>query len=330
MKFKLSDGRTVQAIGDPHFGRKFEVGVPLAKRGLREASQMRDFRKQLNEEADVCIIVGDVFDHPYVPYQVVEGVASALRDAVTTNPETEYIVYAGNHDLPRDITKVGAFHDLVDRLEGRYDNLTLVRRPQVVSKIAIFPWEWDRRADEQVDDLAKESVVAAFGHWDLMLFNGKDEHLAPTKALFKAFGDVPLYTGHIHIPGEYTINGHTVVCTGSLQPYDHGQDPDSTLYVTEALSDVLAKPEGYYKDKVLRVILQPGEQLPNIEALAVTPKRTAGKEDTKVTVSLSDFDWHKILVGAINKMDVEVRKFTLERMPHVNAAQQRGGSDKTV
>lgn len=64
MKIKLSDGRIVNAIGDPHLGRKFEVGVPLARRGQREAAQMRDFREKLMEEADVCIVVGDLFDYP--------------------------------------------------------------------------------------------------------------------------------------------------------------------------------------------------------------------------------------------------------------------------
>lgn len=328
MKFTLSDGRTGQAIGDPHFGLKFEVGVPLSKRGIREASQIKDFRQQLNEDVDVCIVVGDVFDHPYVPYQVVAQVASALEDAASTNPDCQYIVYAGNHDLPRDITKVGAFHDLVDRLKDRYQNLVLVRRPMVVNNIAIFPWEWDRRADEQVQDLAGQKIVAAFGHWDLILFDKtKDEHLAPTKEIIEAFGKVPMYTGHIHIAGEYKVKGHMVTCTGSLQPYDHGQDPDNTLYVTEALSDVLAKPEGHYKDKMLRIILKPGEQLPQIEALAITPKRVASEKVEKTTVSLNDFDWHKTLRSAIEKMDEEVRKFTLERMPYVNTAQQRRGSD---
>lgn len=327
MKFTLSNGKTGQAIGDPHFGRKFDVGVPLKKRGIREASQMRDFRQQLAEEVDVCIVVGDVFDYPFVPYSVVDAVKGALADAAQTNPEREYIVYAGNHDMPRDITKVGAFHDLVDRLEGRYDNLLLVRRPQVVNSIAILPWEWDRRADEQVSDLAGEKVVAVFGHWDLTVYEGKDDHLAPTKALIKAFGDVPLYTGHYHVPGDYTVDGHTVVCTGSLQPYAHDQDPTGHLYVTSTLSEALAKPQGYFKDKMLRVILQPGEQLPELDALAIIPKRVAEVKADKVTVSPSDFDWKNILAKAIKSMDPEVQRFVLERMPDVSSAQQRRGGN---
>lgn len=323
MKIILTDGRTVQAIGDPHFGRKFEVGVPLKKRGLREASQMRDFREQLNADADVCIVVGDLFDYPFVPYSVVDAVAGALKDAAATHPQREYIVYCGNHDMPRDITKVGAFHDLVDRLEGRYSNLHLVRRPMVVSDIMILPWEWDRRADEQVTSLKDETAIAVFGHWDLQLWEGKDDHLAPTKAIKKTFGDIPMYTGHYHVAGDYEVQGTTVVCTGSLQPYSHGEDPDSRLYVTLPLSEALAKPAGHFKGKNVRVILQPGESLPDIDALAVTAKRISPVSDDKVTVSLNDFDWKNILAKAIKTMDPEVRKFVLERMPDVSSAQQR-------
>lgn len=326
MLFALSDGRTGQAIGDPHFGKKFEVGVPLAKRGMREASQAKDFREQLNANVDVVIVVGDVFDHPYVPYAAVDTVASALGNAARVNPETLYIVYPGNHDLPRDITKVGAFHDLVERLEGRYDNLHLVRRPMVVNDIAIFPWEWDRRADEQVSDLEGQKAIAAFGHWDLQLFDGKDDHLAPTEALNKTFGEIPLYTGHIHTPGEYQVNGRTVTCTGSLQPYSHGEDPDSQLYVTMTLSEALSQPDGHFKDKNVRILLEAGESLPVLDALSLIPKRIASKDEKQVTVSLEDFEWKSILQKAIDEMDPEVREFTLERMPHV-ATEQRRGSD---
>jgi hypothetical protein len=258
-----------------------------------------------------------------VPYSVVDVVAGALREAATTHPQREYIVYCGNHDMPRDITKVGAFHDLVDRLEGRYSNLHLVRRPMVVTDIAILPWEWDRRADEQVSDLKGEKPVAAFGHWDLVPFEGKDDHLAPTKAMHDAFGSIPFYTGHYHVPGTYVVHGHDVACTGSLQPYSHGEDPDATLYVTTTLSEALAKPEGHFKGKNLRVILQPGETLPNIECLAIIPKRVVKEEQSKVTVSLSDFNWKSILSKAIKKMDPEVQRFVLERMPDVSSAQQR-------
>jgi predicted phosphodiesterase len=324
VKFKLSDGRTVVAIGDPHFGKKFEVGVPLAKRGQREASQMRDFRAQLNEEADVVIVVGDLFDYPFVPYSVVDGVKSALADAAQANGDCEYIVYCGNHDMPRDITKVGAFHDLVDRLDGRYDNLHLVRRPMVVTDIAILPWEWDRRADEQVSDLKGQKAVAVFGHWDLTVFEGKDDHLAPTKQLIEVFGDVPFYTGHYHVPGDYTVNGHTVACTGSLQPYSHGEDPQGQLYVTMTLSEALAAD---VKGKNVRVVLEPGETLPDLDALSVIPHRVRKEVKENNTVSLSDFDWKNILLGAIKKMTPEVREFTLERMPHVSSAQQRRGGN---
>lgn len=328
MLISLSDGRKVNAIGDPHLGRKFEVGVPLDRRGQREASQMRDFREKLMEEADVCIVVGDLFDYPFVPYAVTDAAANAIDNAASMNPKTTYIVYAGNHDLPRDITKVGAFHELVERLVDRYSNLHLVRRPMVVEDIAILPWEWDRRADEQVSDLKGQTAIAAFGHWDLVEYEGKDDHMAPTRAIQRVLGDIPVYTGHYHVAGDYVVDGLPVVCTGSMQPYAHDQDPDGNMYVTLPLADVLDKDEDYFKDKNVRVLLKPGEELPKLNALAVTPKRVAeAKTDEKITVSLDDFDWKSTVADAINKMTPEVKAFTLERLPHVDTAQQRRGSD---
>lgn len=262
-----------------------------------------------------------------MPYAVLDAAADAIDNAASMNPKTTYIVYAGNHDLSRDVTKVGAFHELVERLIDRYSNLHLVRRPTVVEDIAIFPWEWDRRADEQVSDLKGQKAVAVFGHWDLVTYEGKDTHVAPTKALKSTFGDIPIYTGHYHVAGDYTVDGVTVACVGSMQPYAHDQDPDGKLYVTMPLVDVLAKDESFFKDKVLRVILKPGEELPKINALAVTPKREKAETQEKITVSLDDFDWKKIVSDAMNKMTPEVKAFALERLPHVDTAQQRRSSD---
>lgn len=316
MDFQLPNGTRVHLIGDPHLGRKFEVGVPLHKRGRREASQFQDFRDRLDTEAGVTIMVGDLFDHPFVSYAVVDETASAIRSAVERHEDTIFVMMAGNHDLPRNTTSVGAFHDLVDRLDGRYTNLVLARRPMVVNDIAIFPWEWDRSADEQVKDLENEKVVAAVGHWDLATFDGKDDHLAPVDRLFSAFGTIPLYSGHFHVAGDYPIQSGVVACTGSLQPYAHDQDPTSSLYITTSLSDALTQPEGYFKDKMVRVILGPGENLPDIlEAMAVTPLRKSGT-DTKVNVSLREFDWQTIFADHIKDLDPEVQIFIKEKLPN--------------
>jgi hypothetical protein len=329
MDVKLTNGTRLHLIGDPHLGKKFETGVPLRYRGLREASQFQDFRNRLETDADIIVMVGDLFDHPYVGYSVVDEAAAAIGGAAERNHDTVYIMMAGNHDLPRNTTAVGAFHDLEQRLQGRYDNLHIVRRPTVINQIAILPWEWDRKADEQVKEIENEDAIAAVGHWDLATFEGRDDHLAPVDRLYGAFGKIALFSGHYHVAGQYG----DVACTGSLQPYSHAEDTSGTLYVTMPLSDALAKPEGYFKGKMLRVLLKPGEDLPDIDALAVTHKRVVDETQPKTidTVSLSDFDWNKMLAERINKLDPKVQEFIKERLPYDDTtSQQRRGSNQTV
>jgi hypothetical protein len=330
MDFVLPDGLRVHLIGDPHLGKKFEQGVSLRNRGKREASQFQDFRDRLEVDADLIIMVGDLFDHPYVGYAVVTETQQALVSAALNNPDVTYVMMAGNHDMPRNTTAVGAFHDLEERLGGRYENLLIARRPMVVKSVALFPWEWDRRADEQVSDLAGETgILTVVGHWDLTLFDAeKDKHFVPIKELRAAFGDVPLWSGHYHVPGRYG----EVICTGSLQPYSHGEDPAGRLYLTITADEARSRPADDFKGKHVRVLLKPGEDLPDLDALAVTQKRVkVDEQPTKVTASLADFDWNKILSERIAKLDPKVRDFIKERLPYEDTtAEQHDGSPEAV
>ena len=327
MGLTLPNNLTVHFIGDPHLGKKFEAGVPLHRRGERERKQLQHFINELEVEADVIIIVGDLFDHPYVGYSVVDAAARALLSAAERNDNRRYYVMAGNHDLPRLITSVGAFHDLEQRLEGRYWNLRVVRRPLVEEGIAFFPWEWDRRADAQVKDVENEEAYLAVGHWDLSMFEGKDDHLAPVEELQRAFGpNVGIWSGHYHVPGEYTVKGVKIECTGSLEPYSHDQDPSGALYVTLPLNRILEAPASEFKDKCVRVILKPGEELPDLDCLALTHKREANEKVIReTTTSLRDFDWNKVLKERIDRLDPLVQAFIKERLHY---DEQHGSSDQ--
>src|SRR3546814_16299307 len=67
-------------------------------------------------------------------------------------------------------------------------------------------------------------------HWDLQSFGGDDSHICPTAALKAKFGDgLTIYSGHYHLPGEYEVDGHTVVCTGSMEPYSHADRKSTRL-----------------------------------------------------------------------------------------------------
>lgn len=313
MNFTLKDGTRVHLIGDPHIGRKFEVGVPLKRKGEREAKLLAHLEKELDYDADIIVMVGDLFDHPYVGYAVAEDVAKAYRDAANRRPKVRFIAMAGNHDMPRNIEAVGAFHDFVARLDGRHSNLHIVTKPEVINEIALFPWEWNRRADEQVADL-RGPAQAAVGHWDLATFNGKDDHLAPVDALRKAFGDIPLYGGHYHRPGDYTVGAGVVHCTGSLEPLTHDEDTTGEWYVTLSVKEALARDDLY--DKHVRIRRKRGEDVPEIDCYALTYIWDKAVDEGATDVKSVDVkNWGGIMQAALAPLDERVRIFIEERLP---------------
>lgn len=316
MKFSLSNGKTVALIGDPHLGRKFETGVPLHRRGERERNQLANFQEQLVQEVDAVVMVGDLFDHPHVGFKTVLDAYIAI-DAAAVATGNDIFLLAGNHDLPRRLEVVGAFEMLEALLDG-HPQVTIVKRPWAWEELAFFPWQWDTCAADQVAAIHDNGrVEVAIGHWDLQSFGGDDSHMAPTAALKAKFGDeLAIYSGHYHLPGEYEVDGHTVICTGSMEPYSHAEDPDGSLYVTLTLDELEARDDLH--DKCVRVLLAEGEELPDdLDCLALTAKR-ARKEDGDVPeIELGDFDWNGILAEKLAPLTPEVREFIEARLGEV-------------
>jgi DNA repair exonuclease SbcCD nuclease subunit len=318
--FTLADGRRVHLIGDPHLGKKFETGVPAHRRGERELSQAAHFVAELDTDADIIVQVGDLFDNPNVSREVVLSAACAALAAAERNPDVLFFHMAGNHDQPRNLGTVGAWPLFKKMIESRHENLFAVDRPTCAEGIALFPWEWDRTAAEQVADLEGCRYEVAVGHWDLSIFDGKDDHLVPVAAL----RGVPIYSGHYHKPGAYTVADVEVICTGSMEPYAHGE---GDMYVTVTRAEALERDDLH--DKVVRVILAPGEETPEIDCLALTHVRSRDDADEEDTVSLDDFDFHRIVRERIQDRDPQVRDFIEERMS-LEPEKQRGGSDQAT
>jgi len=317
MNLSLPNGSNVELLGDPHLGRKFENGVPLHRRGEREAQQMEMFKERMtNTEAEYFIMVGDLLDHPHVGYAVVQSTYFAIVNAAALRPKTMFIFMAGNHDLPRNIETIGAF-DLLATMLNEIDNVMVVTAPIVVDGIALFPWEWDRSAEAQAEDLKDYTDLAiAVGHWDLKSFGGDDSHLAPTELLRELLGDnIVLYSGHYHTPGEYKVANVVVHCTGSMEPYSHAEDPDSTRYVTLTLGELDALDPGDLKNKCVRVLLEEGQEMPvDLNCMALTGKRINAEAADYSSLDISEFSWKSLLNAKLEPLTEEVREFILDRL----------------
>jgi hypothetical protein len=318
--FTLSTGERVHLIGDPHLGKKFgeDQGILQHRLGERESRQAAHFADELEADVEFVVMIGDLFDNPYVPDAVIVAAARATLSAAERNSGTVYVFIAGNHDKPRNLALVGAWHAFREMTQGRFANLIILDRPAAVGRIAFFPWEWDRRADDQVADVANAvGIEHAVGHWDLSVFDGKDDHLAPVAALRAAWPDLGgIWSGHYHVSGRYG----EVNCTGSMEPYAHGE---GDMYVTLSLEDAMFRTDLH--DKHVRVLLPQGVDLPEVDCLALTHKRLqAEQEDDDITVSVDDYDFHRIVRERIADRDPRVRGFIEERMSlRVSAAKEQ-------
>lgn len=317
MKITLPNNHTAHLIGDPHIGRKFEAGVPAHKRGQREARQMKLLRDELFlPHVDYNISVGDLFDHPHVSYKVVLEVAELYLEAAKQTPDTTYLVMAGNHDLPRNLGTVGAFDAFEEIVSGRYPNLLVARRPTWISdaKLILFPWVWDRSAEEMapIPGMTVFQGYTAIGHWDLQSYGGDDSHMAPTQALHD-LGITEIYSGHYHTEGDYTVNGHVVHCTGSMEPYSHGEDPEGKIYVTLTLAEATDGRD--LTEKCVRVILADGQELPDdLDCMALTAIKAKAENEEVQSIDLSKFEWKTTLDEALADLDPEVKAFIEERL----------------
>lgn len=251
-------------IGDPHITRKFDFGVPLARKGERERLLFGDFHDRLYEgDERLVVMVGDLFEKPICNLQDLYTILNMILTAAQRQPERHFVMMAGNHDISPQASTRGAF-DILSLFQGLVPNLTIALAPVVIDRVACFPWEWDRTALDQLDDLADQEFDYAVGHWDLVLYDENHaDHMCPAKALTD-MGAKEIHSGHWHVAGEYKIEGITVQCTGSMQPMTHAEDPDGEMYVTLPLEEFEEADPLTFKNKYVRVLIKKGEEVDDL------------------------------------------------------------------
>lgn len=294
----IEDGRRLYLLGDPHTGRTFLHGVPLHRRGEREASVMADLRKHLSiSSMDIHVCLGDLFDKWLVSYDLIIEVAKTYIAAATLNPETKYYILKGNHDWQRDMERHSAF-DVFEMLVKHQPNIIVVSEMVWDGNLLFYPWH---PLDVAADVLEGCKATALFGHFDTEF---GDHNMVPTKC-----GVPTIYTGHIHKPGEFVRDGTRVVQVGSMQPYAHGEEINEDLYVTVKASEI-TEPT-IYKDKCLRII---GHYDGEIDCLQITYKREDTSEDKSEVpvVEMNGFDFDALFSQAF--AEAEVSPETTARM----------------
>jgi predicted phosphodiesterase len=322
MKFETSR-RKGWLIGDPHLGRDFRNGTPLHRRGEREAMQLAQFREELaTPDVDLVVMVGDLFDKPFVPLNTIHQAVDAVVEAAQARPGVTFYFLAGNHDKSRQLAIKGAW-ELFSVAVRWLSNVVILDQPACHDGIAFYPWQWDRTALEQVEHNHSHGCKVAIGHWDLISFGGDDSHIAPTDALMAAHGaDVQIFSGHYHEEGIFKVGDVNVLCTGSMQPYTHAEDPNGDLYLTLTTEQLAGIDPDELRNKCVRVILNPGEEMPDVDCLQLTSKK-ADSEAEEVElgeVGIGAFDLHAVLAEefAGNEVPDQVQGFIKERIGAFN------------
>ena len=291
-------GASVVLLGDPHLGRRFTNGVPFHRRGQRERlvnQHFRDHFESIPKNVDYHVCMGDLFDRPRVATEDLMVALEAYGEAIQAHRDTHFILLAGNHDLGRDLEAVTSF-DIVRTWAALLpeDRFTIVRdKPYMENGMLFCPWHPTMTAADMVRSHPmwnRVNIYALFGHWDII--NPLDSrNLVPHELA------APLYiTGHDH--RKRVIND--VICSGSMQPYAHGED-DGQMYRTCTLATI---PDDC-RQLCLRVVLADGEHLPdNIDALQITSIREKELADEPMSIDLDGFDMEAIFAEAMTSNGV--------------------------
>lgn len=279
-------GSLLQIIGDPHMGKKFVNGVPLHRRGEREAMQLARLQTLLapaDRLIKTVVCVGDLFDTFVVTEEVKFTVFHALASAAWAFPEITYIIMRGNHDVSRDTDERSSF-EVLESMCGSIPNIIFVNEPEFVRTrdtqewLAFFPYDAFIPAAELVSSalaIVKEPIAIAFGHWDVEDF-GNPHNLVPIKELLP-FTKL-IVTGHVHKAQEIALeNDSKLIITGSMLPYSHGEDLTGWLYATVTLLEyelLVAKHPDFFHNKSLRILLGKDEKPPTgVDAFQLTFSR---------------------------------------------------------
>jgi DNA repair exonuclease SbcCD nuclease subunit len=312
----------VQLIGDPHLGKSFMTGVPLHRVGEREASQRKQFEKLILKPAQLTIVMGDLFDKFVISLECLLDTANKLNQA-SEDKTKQIVILRGNHDLSRDVIKKSSFEVL--KLLVTKPNVHFIDTIREIfvgkDKFLMVPYDAFKTGKELLEDWMTQRpknqtyrYEAVFGHWDIHHFGGKEAHnMVPLFGLSHLTDLV--VTGHIHECGVYTFPGFdlTVLGTGSMQPYAHGEDATGEVYVTLTQAQAEATPKTILFNKCVRILMKRGESLPEIDCLQLIAKFEDEVEgDQNLEVELIDFDLMKLWDTSMQTVGVTDEKIISE------------------
>ena len=305
----------LHVVGDPHLGRQFVHGVPLHRRGEREKLVWAHFQRELMVPADVHVCLGDLFDKAVVSYDTIVNAAMLYIQVATQNPDIQYFVLRGNHDISKDLTRRSAF-DVFSMLVRVCENIHVVTDQIVQYRTFAF-------AGYNVEKVELPDTIRAhtlFGHYDVDDYGGDNHNLVPTERAAE-LGIKRIITGHVHKPRTFERHKVEVVVHGSLEPYAHGEEIDDSLYVTLTPEELALKDPAYLRDRCVRVLGLPGM---DVDCLQLAVKRPETVKSDLPPVEFSSFNIEDMFKEAFSEAGVSA---TLQEQILTDYRMRRMGGD---
>lgn len=354
MKIVEINNEVIGLIGDPHLGKQFINGVPLDRRGQKEEYQMATFGNELfapayHPQMSTVIVIGDLFDQFRVSNNVLLDTYEALSDAAIKFHKVNFIILMGNHDITRNSQLISSF-DILELTFRSYKNVIFIKQNTWYKTLEgnVFLFCPYSAFDNSVEAFNKTKeyyqrdrglvtepleLAAVFGHWDIESFGGSDHNLVPYKELARVTKRI--YTGHVHLPETFMIDSDgnrsksathcEVTVVGSMLPFSHGEDPTGEYYVTKTLTEYyeeIEKDHLAFNTKSLRILLKPGEEMPeDVKAAQITYKYVDKEEKEEVEVNVASFSFETIFKETMTENNVtdELSEKTWTRYKELNA-----------
>lgn len=307
---------TIACLGDPHLGKKFKTGVPVNRLGEREQMVLQDFRDSLMDpdpELTIHVCMGDLFDKAIVDYQTIFAAYFAYIQAAAQFPDRKYFIIMGNHDMSRNSDRYSSFQVFAQMLDS-VDNIKLIIEPDHYEGFGFIPYHPFKTSVEMLFDYRTKfgtlDTYAVFGHWDVDTFNSEMPHnIFPVDDIKTLPQCREAYTGHIHQSGLRDYNGLELTITGSMQPYSFAEDSTGEFYVTLSLAELYKTDPRTLQKKCVRVLLNEGEVLPELDCLQLIGKRFGEAEfDEDIDVEMAAFDMQALMLEELQKAGVKDQK----------------------
>jgi DNA repair exonuclease SbcCD nuclease subunit len=222
----------IAALGDAHLGRSYYPYTTAGGVNQREYDFERSFEAAvelaLQQEPDVIVWLGDIFDHPrpsYRSFRIAQGALARIREH-----GARVAVISGNHDTPRLPGKGSPYSVLADSFPEMHFAHRLAYERFDLPGLAIHAVPQTLTVEAALDALAEAARQRQAGVTNLLLTHPRITQLQPRYADINEIEvDAGLLQSDLVLLGHYHTYAHVsegMWYAGAPDSFSFADDPD--------------------------------------------------------------------------------------------------------